>query len=153
MTNYSLIVKEAKALIDGVPNLISNLSNIAALLFHELKNINWAGFYLVEEENLILYPFCGKPACTLIPVGKGVCGKAVSTGEIQLVENVHQFPGHIACDSASNSEIVLPIRNKYGEIIAVLDIDSPLIGRFTEEDKRGLSEIVAVIENFLHQLD
>lgn len=152
MNDYSLIVKEAKALIEGVPNLISNLSNIASLLFHELKNINWAGFYFVEGDSLVLYPFCGKPACTLIPIGKGVCGTAVSTGEIQLVKNVHEFPGHIACDSASNSEIVLPIRNKHGEIVAVLDIDSPLIGRFDETDKEGLIQIVDLIEDFLHHL-
>lgn len=149
MTDYSLLKKEAEALVSGVPNLISNLSNIASLLFHELKNINWAGFYFVEGESLVLYPFCGKPACTLIPIGKGVCGTAVSTGEIQLVKNVHDFPGHIACDSASNSEIVLPLRNKKGDIIGVLDIDSPMIGRFDEEDRKGLMGIVEVIEGLL----
>lgn len=149
MTDYSLLKKEVEALVSGVPNLISNLSNIASLLFHELKNINWAGFYFVEGESLVLYPFCGKPACTLIPIGKGVCGTAVSTGEIQLVKNVHDFPGHIACDSASNSEIVLPLRNKKGDIIGVLDIDSPMIGRFDEEDRKGLMGIVEVIEGLL----
>lgn len=147
MTDYSLIVKQAEALVDGVPNIISNLANLSSLLFYELKNINWVGFYFVEGDNLVLYPFCGKPACTLIPVGKGVCGTAVSTGKVQLVKDVHTFPGHIACDSASNSEIVLPIRNSFGKIIAVLDIDSPLIGRFTEEDKEGLLQIVSIVES------
>lgn len=149
MTDYSLIQKEISALVEGVPNLISNLSNIASLLFHEMNDINWAGFYWVENDNLILYPFCGKPACTLIPIGKGVCGTAVSTGEIQLVKNVHDFPGHIACDSASNSEIVLPIRNKKGEIVGVLDIDSPILERFSEKDKEGLMGVVEMIEGLL----
>lgn len=149
MTDYSLIQKEISALVEGVPNLISNLSNIASLLFHELNDINWAGFYWVENETLVLYPFSGKPACTLIPIGKGVCGTAVSTGEIQLVKNVHDFPGHIACDSASNSEIVLPLRNKKGEIVGVLDIDSPILERFNEVDKEGLMGVVEVIEGLL----
>lgn len=147
--NYSLLANQAKALVEGVPNLISNLSNLASLLFHELKDVNWVGFYYVDGEQLVLYPFCGKPACTIIPIRKGVCGTAVLTGEIQLVKNVHDFPGHIACDSASLSEIVLPIRNTKGNIIAVLDIDSPLIGRFDETDKEGLSQIVSLIETLL----
>lgn len=149
MTNYSLIAKEISALTSGVSNSISNLSNISALLYQEIENINWAGFYKLEGEELLLYPFAGKPACTNIPVGKGVCGTAVHTGEIQLVEDVHSFPGHIACDSASNSEIVLPIRMKSREIWGVLDIDSPLLKRFTEEDKTGLIQIVSIIEAIL----
>lgn len=149
MTEYALLKKEAEALTNGVSNLISNLSNIAALLYFELKEVNWAGFYFLEGDSLILYPFCGKPACTLIPIGKGVCGTAVSTGEIQLVKDVHEFPGHIACDSASNSEIVLPLRNKKGEVIGVLDIDSPVIGRFDEKDREGLMGIAEVIEGLL----
>lgn len=149
MTNYSLITKEASALINGVSNLISNLSNLSALLYQEIEDINWAGFYKLENEELVLYPFAGKPACTNIPIGKGVCGTAVHTGEIQLVEDVHSFPGHIACDSASKSEIVLPIRTKSDEIWGVLDIDSPLLKRFTEEDKIGLIQIVSLIESIL----
>lgn len=149
MTNYSLLLKQAESLIKDVSNPISNLANLSSLLFHELKDINWAGFYFVEGNDLVLYPFCGKPACTKIPVGKGVCGTAVSTGEIQLVKNVHEFPGHIACDSASNSEIVFPIKDTSGRVLAVLDIDSPLLGRFDEADREGLRLIANLVETFL----
>ncbi|MBQ7313561.1 MAG: GAF domain-containing protein, partial [Clostridia bacterium] len=140
-TNYPELHAQLAALTDGVPHPIANLANASALLYHTLDNLNWAGFYLMENGQLVLGPFQGKTACIEIPVGRGVCGTAVARGETILVKNVHEFPGHIACDSASNSEIVVPIR-KNGEIIGVLDIDSPLLGRFTEDDQAGLEEFV-----------
>lgn len=121
------------------------MANAAALLYHTLDGLNWAGFYLLEGDTLVLGPFQGKLACIEIPVGGGVCGAAVAEGRTQLVWNVHQFPGHIACDSASNSEIVVPI-HVGGKIVGVLDLDSPHIGRFTEEDRTGLEEFVHVLE-------
>ncbi len=145
MTNYFELCEQLDALTSNVPHKTANLANASALISQHLKDINWAGFYLLEGEILILGPFQGKPACIEIPIGRGVCGVAVLSGEIQLVKNVHDFPGHIACDTASMSEIVLPIR-KNGEIVGVLDIDSPNIGRFTEEDREGLAGVVAVIE-------
>ena len=146
MTNYSLISKEIEALTSDVNNLIANLSNVSALLNLELADINWVGFYLVDGDKLVLGPFQGKPACVTIPVGKGVCGTAVSTDSIQLVKNVHEFSGHIACDSASNSELVLPIHDTAGRVVAVLDIDSPTIGRFSQADKEGISLLTPVLE-------
>lgn len=146
MTNYSLISKEIEALTSDVNNLIANLSNASALLNLELADINWVGFYLVDGDKLVLGPFQGKPACVTIPVGKGVCGTAVSTDSIQLVKNVHEFSGHIACDSASNSELVLPIHDTAGRVVAVLDIDSPTIGRFGQADKEGISLLTPVLE-------
>ena len=146
--DYKLLCAQLKALTEDVENEISNLSNASALLWQELSDINWAGFYKMEGGILVLYPFQGKPACTKIAVGKGVCGTAVAEDKTQLVPDVHQFPGHIACDCASNSEIVVPIHAN-GEIWGVLDIDSPCIGRFTEEDKAGLLEIVGVLEQNL----
>ena len=146
--DYKLLCAQLKALTEDVENEISNLSNASALLWQELADINWAGFYKMEGGILVLYPFQGKPACIRIPVGKGVCGTAVAEDKIQLVYDVHQFPGHIACDSASNSEIVLPIHVK-GEIWGVLDIDSPHIGRFTEADREGLKKVVEVLEKTL----
>ncbi len=148
---YPLLAEQLKALTDDEPHAIPNLANCAALLFYALKDINWAGFYLTEtnestgKEYLLLGPFQGKTACIRIPSGRGVCGTALATGEIQLVKNVHEFPGHIACDSASNSEIVLPI-HKNGKIVGVLDIDSPVIARFDEEDKEGLQKLVEILE-------
>ena len=127
---------------------VANMANMAAVLFGGLEKINWAGFYVLKGNTLVLGPFQGKPACVRIPLGKGVCGTAAQTRQTQRVENVHQFPGHIACDSASNSEIVVPIR-KNGEIIGVLDIDSPIKNRFTEEDKAGLEQFVKVLEQVL----
>ncbi len=135
--DYSILLAQLKALTENVPHRIANLANASALLWQHMENINWAGFYLLEGDKLILGPFQGKPACIEIPVGKGVCGTAVSLGETVLVRNVHDFPGHIACDCASNSEIVIPLK-KEGCIAGVLDIDSPIIGRFTEEDRAGL---------------
>lgn len=149
---YSLLAEQLTALTDGEPHAIPNLANCAALLFYALKDINWAGFYLTETDTatgkdyLLLGPFQGKTACIRIPSGRGVCGTALSTGKIQLVKNVHEFPGHIACDSASNSEIVLPIC-KNGKVVGVLDIDSPVLERFDEEDKEGLQKLVEILEH------
>jgi len=148
MTDYSVLNKELSALISGVPHKIANLANAASLLYNSLDDLNWAGFYLMEKGILVLGPFMGKPACIEIPVGRGVCGTAVAENRTQLVYDVHQFPGHIACDSASNSEIVVPLR-KGGEIIGVLDVDSPSIGRFDENDKAGLEEFAKIIEEVL----
>jgi GAF domain-containing protein len=148
MTNYNSLCAQLKALTDGIPYETANLANASALLWQELPDINWAGFYKMEDGQLVLGPFQGKPACILIPVGKGVCGTAVAENRTQLVYNVHEFPGHIACDCASNSEIVVPI-HKNSAIWGVLDIDSPSIGRFTEADKAGLEQFVAVLEQAL----
>lgn len=148
---YPLLAEQLKALTDDEPHAIPNLANCSALLFYALKDINWAGFYLTEtnentgKEYLLLGPFQGKTACIRIPSGRGVCGTALATGEIQLVKNVHEFPGHIACDSASNSEIVLPI-HKDDKVVGVLDIDSPILARFDEEDKEGLQKLVEILE-------
>lgn len=136
-----------KALVDGVPHPIANLANASALLWESLENINWAGFYLIENGILVLGPFQGKPACIEIPLDKGVCGAAARENKTFVVENVHKFPGHIACDCASNSEIVVPLRAKDGTVAGVLDIDSPLIGRFTEEDTIMLEEFASIIES------
>ena len=146
--DYKLLCAQLKALTEDVENEISNLSNASALLWQELGDINWAGFYKMEGGILVLYPFQGKPACTKISVGKGVCGTAVAEDKTQLVPDVHQFPGHIACDCASNSEIVVPI-HVGGEFWGVLDIDSPSLNRFTEEDRDGLTEFVKILETVL----
>ena len=148
MTNYDLVAKQLSALVEGIPYEVANLANASALLWQEMPRINWVGFYKMTDGALVLGPFQGKPACIRIPVGRGVCGTAVAEDKIQLVYDVHDFPGHIACDSASNSEIVLPI-HVGGEIWGVLDIDSPYVGRFAEEDKLGLAKIVAVLEGVL----
>ena len=145
MTDYQTLNAQLAALVRDVPHQITNLANAAALLYHTLDSINWAGFYLLEGDTLVLGPFQGKPACIEIPVGRGVCGTAVAKDKTQLVQDVHQFPGHIACDSASNSEIVVPIRVD-GKIVGVLDLDSPHIGRFTEEDRAGLEEFIRILE-------
>ena len=143
---YKLLCSQLEALLDNETNLIANLSNTAALLNQGLKDINWVGFYLLDNDVLHLGPFQGKVACMHITVGKGVCGTAVTDDHTIIVEDVHQFPGHIACDSASNSEIVIPIHRK-GQIIGVLDIDSPLVGRFDSSDKNHLERIVAILES------
>ena len=140
-----LLCAQLRALTEGVPHPVANLANAAALLWDALEGINWAGFYFLENLKLVLGPFQGKPACIEIPVGRGVCGTCIARGETIRVENVHAFPGHIACDSASNSEIVIPIRQA-GEIIGVLDIDSPIIGRFSHEDQTMLEAFVRVLE-------
>jgi GAF domain-containing protein len=147
---YRTLVAQAKALIEDETDIIANMANLSALLFQEMPDLNWSGFYILRDDVLVLGPFQGKPACVRIPVGKGVCGTAVATGEIQLVKDVHEFPGHIACDAASNSEIVLPVRQA-GKIIAVLDIDSPSLARFDQTDLQGLAELVTAFELHLAQ--
>ena len=146
--NYDLLCAQMESLAEGVPYEMANLANASALLWQTLEGINWAGFYKMIDGKLVLGPFQGKTACTQIPVGRGVCGTAVAENKTQLVADVHQFPGHIACDCASNSEIVVPIRVG-GEVWGVLDIDSPNFGRFSEEDKQGLERFVRVLENIL----
>ena len=148
MTDYKIAAQQLSALVDGVPYEVANLANASALLWQEMPEINWVGFYKMVDGALVLGPFQGKPACIRIPVGRGVCGTAVQEDKVQLVYNVHDFPGHIACDSASNSEIVLPIHVN-GQIWGVLDIDSPYIGRFTEADQAGLEVIVGILEQIL----
>ena len=148
MPDYDILCEKLSALTDGVPHRIANLANASALLYAELEDLNWAGFYFLEDGKLVLGPFQGKPACIEIEVGKGVCGTAVQEGKTQLVPDVHLFPGHIACDSASNSEIVVPLRVK-GEIVGVLDVDSPWPGRFTQEDQVGLEAAAEVIAQML----
>ena len=145
---YPLLVQQLQAITENIPHKIANLANTSALLWEALDNLNWVGFYLREGDTLILGPFQGKVACIEIPIGRGVCGTAAARGETVRVEDVHAFPGHIACDSASNSEIVIPLfRN--GEVVGVLDIDSPILARFTPDDQIGLEAVARVIENFL----
>lgn len=139
--NYQMVIKQLKALLSGETNRIANLSNASALLNQFLKEVNWVGFYLMEEDELVLGPFQGLPACVRIPVGRGVCGTAVQDKKTMLVDDVHQFPGHIACDAASRSEIVVPII-KDDKVIGVLDIDSPVTSRFDEIDQKYLEEFV-----------
>ena len=146
--DYKMLWNQLENLIQGVPYRTANLANASALLWQHLSDINWAGFYILEEDGLVLGPFQGKPACIRIPVGKGVCGTAAAEGKTQLVPDVHQFPGHIACDSASNSEIVVPMY-KDGQLFGVLDIDSPCFGRFTEADRQGLEQFVRILETSL----
>lgn len=146
-TNYSELNESLHALIGGVPYRTANLANASSLLYSSLDELNWAGFYLMENDKLVLNAFQGKPACIEIAVGRGVCGTAVAERKTQLVPDVHAFPGHIACDGASNSEIVVPLFDKNGEVIGVLDIDSPVFSRFDEYDKAGLEEFAKIIEN------
>jgi len=148
MTDYEVVARQLAALTEGIPYEVANLANASALMWQEMPRINWVGFYKMTDGALVLGPFQGKPACIRIPVGRGVCGTAVAEDKVQLVYDVHDFPGHIACDSASNSEIVLPI-HVHGEVWGVLDIDSPYVGRFTEEDRAGLEKIVEVLEQVL----
>ena len=145
---YKEVAMHLKGLLEDVPYRIANLANASALLNQAMREINWVGFYLMEEGKLILGPFQGKTACVEIKVGRGVCGTAVERDEVMLVTDVHEFPGHIACDAASASEIVLPI-HVGGEIIGVLDIDSPVVGRFDEVDKAGLLKVVGILEEAL----
>lgn len=145
-TDYEELNKQLYSLTDGVTSTVTNLANASALLFCTLPDVNWAGFYLKNGDALELGPFQGKPACVKIPFGKGVCGTAAEKEETQLVGDVSKFAGHIACDSASRSEIVLPVfRN--GSLYGVLDIDSPILNRFTNEDKAGLESFAAILEN------
>jgi GAF domain-containing protein len=142
---YKLVHAQLKSLLENEPYVIPNLSNTSALLNGALTEINWVGFYLMHNNELLLGPFQGKTACVHISVGKGVCGTAVLKDEIQLVPDVHEFPGHIACDSDSRSEIVIPIHNN-GQIVGVLDIDSPTVKRFDLVDQEGLLEVVKILE-------
>ena len=143
---YQSLVKQTESLIGGESNIIANMANISALLFTSLEDVNWAGFYFMDSPSeLVLGPFQGNPACIRIPVGKGVCGTAAATEQTQLISDVHAFDGHIACDAASNSEIVVPIM-KNGRVFAVLDIDSPSIGRFDTDDQAGLEALVKCLE-------
>lgn len=144
---YKLVHAQLKSLFDGDNHLIPNLSNTSAILNQALEGINWVGFYLMKNGELLLGPFQGKTACVHIPVGKGVCGTAVLKNETMLIPDIHLFPGHIACDSASRSEIVIPIHHN-GNVVGVLDIDSPKISRFDEEDKEGLEKVVTILENY-----
>ena len=145
MTDYVLIGKQLAALAEGEPDFVPVLSNASALLWETMEKLNWAGFYLMDGGSLLLGPFQGKAACVRIPVGKGVCGTAVQERKSLRVPDVHAFPGHIACDSASNSELVIPIRQG-GAILGVLDLDSPERDRFTAEDQAGLEAFVRVLE-------
>jgi GAF domain-containing protein len=148
MTDYEALIAQTEALISDVPHRIANLANVSALIFDTLEDLNWAGFYLLEGETLVLGPFQGKPACIEIPVSRGVCGAAVREDRAQLVPDVHAFQGHIACDSASRSELVVPLR-KNGAVIGVLDLDSPSLARFSEADRDGMERLARILEQNL----
>jgi len=141
---YAEIAAQVQALTDGERDLIANLANTAALLYHSMPDLNWVGFYLLKDGELVVGPFQGKPACVRIAMGKGVCGTAAARRATLVVENVHEFDGHIACDSASNSEIVLPLV-RGNELLGVLDLDSPKFARFDAEDRAGLEKVVAAL--------
>ena len=148
MNKYNLMTAQLEALSESSRNYIPLLSNASALIYENMEDLNWAGFYLVKDGELLLGPFQGKVACVRIAKGKGVCGTAYETDQTQRVEDVHRFPGHIACDSASNSEIVIPIHSN-GEVVAVLDIDSPSLNRFSLEDQEGLEAFTKKLEGLL----
>ena len=149
MTDYTLLLNQAKALTDGISYLHANLSNLSALLFQSLEEINWAGFYELTDGQLVLSSFQGKPACVILPLDKGVCAAVARKGCTVNVPDVHEFAGHIACDSASQSEIVLPLRDKSGKVAYVLDIDSPIKNRFGECDVQELTKLAKFIESLL----
>ena len=142
--NYELLLRQLESILSIETDPVANMANMAAVLFNGLPELNWAGFYVLRGDTLVLGPFQGKPACVRIALGKGVCGTAAQTGQTQVVEDVHKFPGHIACDSASNSEIVVPIY-KDGRVWGVLDIDSPLLARFDQTDKTYLEKAVQIL--------
>jgi len=142
---YESLYSYAQGLLEGERDLTANLANVSSLIYHTMPDINWAGFYLLKKSELVLGPFGGKPACIRIPIGKGVCGSAVYEGKTQRVEDVHQYPGHIACDSDTNSEIVIPIMDK--KILGVLDIDSPVKGRFDKKDQVELEKLANLLLN------
>lgn len=145
MTDYKLMAQQLEALAEDENGMIPVLSNASAVINGAMEDLNWAGFYLMDNGSLVLGPFQGKVACVRIALGKGVCGTAAKEDKTLVVDNVHEFAGHIACDGASNSEIVIPI-HKDGKVIGVLDIDSPSFSRFNAEDKAGLEEFVKVLE-------
>ena len=147
-TDYDELNAMLASIPEGIPYTMTNLANASALLNSSLRDINWVGFYTIKDNQLVLGPFQGKVACTIIQMGKGVCGTAAATDSTQLVPDVHKFHGHIACDSASNSEIVIPM-HRNGEVFGVLDIDSPVFDRFTEEDKKGLESFVKILEEVI----
>jgi GAF domain-containing protein len=140
---YSNLAEQARSLIEGERDFIANAANLSGLLYHSLPDVNWAGFYLLKESELVLGPFQGKPACIRIALGKGVCGTAAERRQTVVVSNVHEFPGHIACDTASMSEIVVPLL-KQNQLLGVLDIDSPSVGRFGDDDAEGLNKVVEI---------
>ena len=144
-TDYRLINEQLSSIISGVPYTMTNLANASALLFEKLEGIMWAGFYIIKDGKLVLGPFQGKVACTIIAIGKGVCGTVAKEDRTIVVPDVDKFPGHIACDSASRSEIVVPI-HRNGELFGVLDIDSHLLNRFDDNDRKGLEEFVSILE-------
>lgn len=148
LKHYERLTQQAIGLIEGESDFIANLANLSALLNMELDNINWVGFYLYKDNELVLGPFQGKPACIRITIGKGVCGTAFATETVQRIKDVHQFDGHIACDAASNSEIVIPFYQN-GKLVGVLDIDSPNIDRFSEIDEKGLVDFMKEAEKRL----
>ena len=151
-TDYEALEKSLRALIRDIPYETANLANASALLWDSLPEINWAGFYKLRGDKLILGPFQGKPACIVIPVGRGVCGRAAEEEKTQRVENVHTFPGHIACDGASNSEVVIPLYRGTA-LWGVLDIDSPRFSRFSPEDQQGLERFAAALSEALPEMD
>ena len=146
---YSVLNMMSDAMLEGETDWVCATANLSALIYDLLPDLNWAGFYRVKDDQLILGPFQGKPACTRIAKGKGVCGTAWLTDSPQVVPDVHLFPGHIACDSASNSEIVLPIHNGHGEFCGLLDLDSPVIGRFSDSDLEGLLPLIKAFERWM----
>lgn len=148
MTEYRLLCEQIKALSEESPDMVPLMANASAMLYHAMPEVNWCGFYIVKKGELLLGPFQGKVACIRIKKGQGVCGTAWDQDCTQVVPDVHEFPGHIACDAASRSEIVIPV-HKAGEVIAVLDIDSPVKNRFSREDKEGLETFAAVLEKIL----
>ncbi|MFA0922730.1 GAF domain-containing protein [Xanthomonas fragariae] len=145
---YAQLIAQAQALVHGEPNRVANAANLAALIFHSLPSLNWAGFYFYDGRELVVGPFQGLPACVRIPLDKGVCGAAASTRQSQRIADVDAFPGHIACDSASRSELVIPLV-KGAALIGVLDVDSPELGRFDADDQRGLEAIAQVFVDAL----
>ena len=148
MTDYNLLCEQLRALSEDNPHRIAKLANASALIYQGLDRLNWAGFYFLEGGKLVLGPFQGRPACIEIPMGRGVCGTAAKLDQTQLVEDVHAFPGHIACDSASRSEIVVPLHEN-GIVTGVLDIDSPVENRFDEADRAGVEAFARILEHFL----
>jgi len=142
--HYADLCEQARGMLAGEPDLIANAANFAALVFHSLPDFNWAGFYLYDGTELVVGPFQGKPACIRIAIGRGVCGTAAQTRQTQLVRDVHEFAGHIACDAASNSEIVVPLVRKDGSLLGVWDVDSPKVARFDEDDRAGMEALCAI---------